>query len=209
MSPQSSERLRWLVSALVLVLVALFVLVFWQTSQADDNAAVLIERTSLPAARPSAVSVTPTPTPVQIAVDVIGAVQQAGVYYLPEPVRVAHAIEAAGGLAPHADRERINLAALVTDGQQLRVPEVGDAIETVAAAGTTPSHIDPEGRINVNTADTTTLERLPGIGPATAQAIISYREANGPFQTIDDLENVPRIGPVTIDKFRDQVTVGP
>lgn len=214
MSPKTSELLRWIISAM-LMLVALFVLVSWLKPSADDNAAVLIDGVAQTAMLPSATTVSlapvPTPTAVQIAIDVIGAVQQPGVYYLPERARVVDAIDAAGGLAPYADRDGINLAALVTDGQQLRVPEIGDATESAAVINDDGAltQNNASSLININTADTQTLEQLSGVGPVTAQAIIEYREANGPFQEIDDLENVSRIGPRTIDKFRDQVTVGP
>jgi competence protein ComEA len=183
---------------------------------ATNDAAILINgashvnRASQAPVQLSATSDVPPPTRDRIAVDVIGAVQQPGVYYVPKTARIADAVEAAGGLAPNADRERINLAATVKDGEQIRVPQVGAVAEADAPAGAVA--VQPAGTaglININTADAHKLEELPGIGPATAQAIIAYREANGPFKHIDELENVPRVGASTIDKFRDQVTVGP
>jgi competence protein ComEA len=114
-------------------------------------------------------------------------------------------VDAAGGLAPTADREQINMAAPVHDGEQVRVPNIGDQTNTTSD---TPAS-EESSLVNINTADAAALEALPGVDPATAAAIVQYREDNGPFTSIDELENVPRLGASTIDKFRDQVTVAP
>ncbi len=146
----------------------------------------------------------------QIAVDVIGAVAAPGIYRLQPTSRVDDAIMAAGGLAPDANRERINLAAPLEDGAQIRVPRVAEAAAAPAPGEQAPAPAqDIEGSIvNLNTADAATLEALPGIGPATAQAIIAYREANGPFASVDDLQNVKGIGPSLFGKLEGLVGVG-
>lgn len=144
-----------------------------------------------------------------IAVDVIGAVVAPGVYRLPSAGRVDDAITAAGGLAPDANRERVNLAAPLEDGAQLRVPRVDEAMDTAAPEmAAHPADQADGGLMDINTADAGTLEELPGVGPATAEAIVAYREANGPFRAVDDLQNVKGIGPSLFAKIVDLVTVG-
>jgi competence protein ComEA len=202
------ELVRWAASALAIVLVALIVLRPWQTAQGGDDAAALINSVAVAptsAALPSASVALPSASAAMVVVDVIGAVQQPGVYSLPDGARVAAAIEAAGGLAPTADREQVNLAAPVRDGEQVRVPDIGDQTDATmdAPAG------EGSALVDINTADAAALEALAGVGPATAQKIIAYREANGPFASIEDLDNVSGLGASTIDKFRDQVTVAP
>jgi len=206
----NKQHFRWAASAVVLALVALIVLRWWQPTQ-TDNAALLITGNDVPTtvASPSIVAApqaSPSASPEMVVVDVIGAVQAPGVYALPVGARTIAAVEAAGGLAPTADRERINLAAPVQDGAQVRVPDVGDNADAPSAA--LPGG-EAASLININTADAGVLEALPGVGPATAAAIVQYRDEHGPFSSIDDLENVPRLGPATVDKFRDQGTLGP
>ncbi len=199
-----SERFRWFLTAIVIALVVLIMLRSTADRPARDAATLLAAPTRTAdesAARPS-----PTPAP-RIAVDLIGAVAQPGVYYLHIGARVVDAVTAAGGLAPDADRERINLAQPLVDGQQIRVPRVGDdAPVLAAAAGDTSS---ATRLIDVNTAGSAELQTLPGIGPVTAQAIIDHRAQIGRFTRIEELEDVKGIGPSTIERLRDLVTVGP
>lgn len=151
---------------------------------------------------------TPTPTVALIGVDVIGAVQQPGVYFLVSTARVQDAVVAAGGLAPTADREAINLAAHLTDAQQLLIPHIGAARPSVAAAPAAASNGSTSALININTADATALAALPGIGAAMAERIIEYRVANGPFASVDDLQNVRGIGATLFAKLKDGATTG-
>ncbi|HEX6288472.1 MAG TPA: helix-hairpin-helix domain-containing protein [Herpetosiphonaceae bacterium] len=151
----------------------------------------------------------PQTTAARIGVDVIGAVQQPGVYYLDDPARIADAVAAAGGLAPDADRERINLAARVSDGQQIRVPRVGDDAQPSAAAEKSDRSPASSAAISINRADATTLAGLAGIGPTTAEAIVAYRTSNGPFKRIEDVQNVKGIGPALFSKIKDHISVDP
>jgi len=145
----------------------------------------------------------PTAEPPPLQVYVTGAVARPDVYPLPQGSIVKDALLAAGGPAPDADLERINLAAPLAGGQQVYVPRQGEAASPVLPMR---SETAGDGLINVNTAGTSLLESLPGIGPTLAQHIVEYRDANGPFQSVDDLVAVPGIGPATLEKFRDLIT---
>lgn len=206
---QKNTTLRWTMTAIFVVLVALIVLTFASRSSSPDQAASLIkvnaaQRLIVPTA--SAAVVTPSPV-VRIAVDVIGAIQQPGVYYLEPTARINDVVLAAGGLAPDANRDAINLAALVVDGQQIRVPRIDDVGQPAVSeptVGATQARL-----INLNSADAVALDSLSGIGPATAQAIIEHRASNGPFKQIDDIQNVKGIGPSVFAKIKEHITVEP
>jgi competence protein ComEA len=203
------ERMRWLASAAVVVLVVLILLTsFFKTNTAADaTLLVKADNQAAPSASPAMIpSATPTPGS-RIGVDVIGAVQQPGVYYLESPARIADAIEAAGGFAPDADREKINLASHLTDGQQVRVPRVGELAQTEPDSASAAESAD--STVNINQADAAILDTLDGIGPATAEAIVEYRMSSGPFKQIEDIQDVKGIGPALFSKIKDQITVGP
>lgn len=155
-----------------------------------------------------AVILRPAPTERPLIVHITGAVPRPGVYALPKNARVQDAIAAAGGFLADAEKSQINLAALLEDGEKLDVPFLEGAIPVVATPGPTVVAVTTE-LININTASAAELETLPGIGPSLAQRIIEYREQNGPFATIEDLDNVSGIGLGLIERFRDQVTVEP
>jgi competence protein ComEA len=150
----------------------------------------------------------PTATPVPILVDVAGEVRKPGVYEFTEGDRVIDAIQAAGGATAKANLEALNLAAPVQDGVQVLVPAkvpVSDSAPP-GTAGTSPG-APGATLVNINTASATELETLPGIGEVLSQAIVDYRTQNGPFASVDDLENVSGIGPSILDDVRDSVTV--
>ena len=138
-----------------------------------------------------------------VVVHVAGAVRAPGVHVLVEGDRVIDAIAAAGGETPGADIQVLNLAAPVVDGQRIHVPLEGEApeVDPGGPAGTAT------GPIDINRAPAEVLETLPGIGPATAAAIIDDRTRNGPSATVDDLDRVSGIGPATLSRLRDLVTV--
>lgn len=130
-----------------------------------------------------------------IFVHVLGQVEHPGLYELREGDRVVDAIAAAGGLTDAADPAGINLARLVTDGEQLAVPAVGEV--PASAPGTAA-----DGRVDLNTADVATLDTLPRIGPAMAQRIVDWRETNGPIRSVEDLLAVSGIGEKTVEALR-------
>ena len=148
---------------------------------------------------------TSTTTTGPVVVHVAGAVVVPGVHQLPPGSRVVDAVEASGGLAPDADPGAVNLAAVLVDGSQVYVPRVGEV-----PPGPAPSAGGGEeasGPIDVNTADAALLETLPGVGPATAAAIIDHRERNGPFASVEGLLDVRGIGEAKLAALRDLVRV--
>ncbi len=150
-----------------------------------------------------------TAVPATIVVHVAGAVASPGVYQLPGGARVVDAVAAAGGAAGQARTDAVNLAAPLHDGDRVYVPTVDEASPPpagVSGAAGAPAAAGPVGPIDLNTATVDELDRLPGVGPATAAAIVAYREAHGPFASVDALAEVRGIGPAKIDAIRELVT---
>jgi competence protein ComEA len=135
----------------------------------------------------------------RVLVDVSGAVRHPGVYKLPTGSRVNDALLKAGGATKRADITLVNRATPLTDGQQVLVPEKVTAA-TAASGGSTPA-----APIHLNSATLEQLDQLPGVGPATAQHIVDYRTANGPFRSVDELDSVSGIGPAKLAELRDLV----
>ena len=163
-----------------------------------------------------------------IYVDVCGAVANPGVFQLAAGSRVFQAIEAAGGYLPEAALTCVNRAGVLTDGQQLYIltqeemerqgldpAEMSGASDgqMTGSAGTgqntgMTAQVQQDNRININTADEAQLTTLTGIGATRAQAIIAYREENGPFAAIEDIMNVQGIKEGTFAKIKDEIVVG-
>jgi competence protein ComEA len=135
------------------------------------------------------------------SVHVSGWVVSPGVVEIPEGSIVADAVTAAGGARSGAGLEAINLAAPVMAGDQVVVPGPGEVNVTGSVAGTS------DGHISLNGADATQLQDLPGVGTVLAERIVAYRDANGPFQTVEDLLDVPGIGEAKLAAMRDLVSV--
>ncbi|HEV2728100.1 MAG TPA: ComEA family DNA-binding protein [Solirubrobacterales bacterium] len=129
-----------------------------------------------------------------LVVHVAGAVRRPGVYRMPVGSRVDDAVSRAGGAAPRAELEAVNLAAKLADGQQVVVPE--RAPGGVAVAGVA------EGPISLGTATVEQLEGIDGIGPVTAGAIVEFRDEHGGLSSVEQLDQVPGIGPATMDSLR-------
>jgi competence protein ComEA len=133
----------------------------------------------------------------EVVVDVTGAVRDPGVYRMPAGSRVDDAVTRAGGAAPGAELEAINLAARLADGQQVVVPKRvpgGAAVTGVTGVA--------EGPISLGTATVEQLEEIEGIGPVTAGDIVEFRDEHGGLSSIDQLDQVPGIGPATMDSLR-------
>lgn len=160
----------------------------------------------------------PTPSPLTLSqqpasgqllvVHVAGSVQQPGVYELEEGSRVHQALEAAGGPLEGADLAAINQAALLSDGQFIYLPALGEQL----GDGPTGQLGSPSGPatgslVNINQASAEQLQTLPKVGPVTAGAIIQWRQEHGGFKSLDELEQVPGIGPATLEAIRPLVTL--
>ena len=141
--------------------------------------------------------------PETIQVHVAGAVVRPGLYRLDAGSRVADAVTAAGGATVDGNLDGVNLAAPVADGERVLVPALGEAVGPTGAEESTGG----SGPVRVNTADVATLDRLPGVGPATAAAIVEHRERHGPFERVEQLLDVPGIGPAKLDGLRSEVVV--
>ena len=169
-----------------------------------------------------------TPTSTEIVVHVSGAVAHPGLVTLTVPARVNDAVLAAGGLAKNALPETVNLAEPITDGTHIHIPVAGDESDATANNAFSGSAIQNPGinngsavqstgadngsaqniaQININTATQSELENIPGVGPVTAAAIITWREENGNFSTVDQLLEVSGIGEKTLETMRSSVTV--
>lgn len=141
-----------------------------------------------------------------IYVDIKGSVIQPGVYKLKTGARLFQVIEYAGGFLDDANTETLNLSLLLTDQMMVYIPSIYDvSIEEPVDTGT--SEIPVNDLININTADQSTLETLPGIGPSTATSIIEYRLLNGDFKDIEDIMNVSGIGTQTYENIKSLITV--
>jgi competence protein ComEA len=156
-------------------------------------------------------------TGVAVAVHVAGAVARPGLYHLPGGSRVADAVARAGGKVPGADLDRLNLAARLVDGQKVLVTRRGEPApsELVGTGGGgaqggvagEPAGAGPAAPIDLNTADLAALDSLPGIGPATARAILEERARRGGFRSTRDLLRVPGIGDGRFARLKDLVRV--
>jgi competence protein ComEA len=158
------------------------------------------------------------PTPSLVIVQVSGAVLNPGLVSLPRQSRVQNAIDAAGGFSADADRDSLNLAARVNDGDKITVFSISMR-STQAAAAATGTSQDSKGKIilttptpdfpvNINTASIQELQNLPNIGLTKAEAIVNYRQQHGSFKKVEDIQNVAGIGASTFEKIKEFITVG-
>ncbi len=143
------------------------------------------------------------PSGEELYVHVLGAVEKPGLYVLDLEARVVDAVAAAGGTTADADLTAVNLARVVDDGEQIVVPVAGATSDVPGGEAPPPG----DDRVDLNTADQAALETLPRIGPALAERIISWREENGRFASVDDLLAVPGIGEKLLAGVRDGVRV--
>ncbi|MFX3616026.1 MAG: helix-hairpin-helix domain-containing protein [Sporolactobacillus sp.] len=153
----------------------------------------------------------------EIIIDIKGAIKKPGIYRLQPDDRVSDAIDQAGGFTRKADQDKINLAQKVKDEMVLYVPEKGEKPSEYPVTGSQQAGVaggenssgstSEEPMVNINTADETGLQELPGIGPAKAQAILQYREQHGEFKTVDELTNVSGIGDKSLEKMKPSATV--
>lgn len=189
-------------------------------SSGDDATATVPPQIASSAVQANTAVPVARPAPTRLVVYVCGLVKHPGVYEMAPGSRVGDGIDRAGGALADADLEQLNLAEPLADAMKVDVPHKGehlafatalDAPPVSAAVGGTRRHAHRSGRsshklqpgqtLDVNTASETELTQLPGVGPSLAGRIVEYRAANGPFQSIDDLQNVSGIGPSKLDKM--------
>ncbi|MEO7005784.1 MAG: helix-hairpin-helix domain-containing protein [Terrimesophilobacter sp.] len=207
------SRLRVGIGAAIVLLiaglgVAVLVTAFSSAGVARTIAPVAsLPDTAPPGSAPSRSTGTARGSSVALFVHILGAVAKPGLYQLHDGDRAVDAVAAAGGFTAEADRGQLNLARLVSDGEQIYVPQVGEARAgppgSSAAGGDGPIG----GKVNINTGSESDLETLPRVGPAMAKRIIAWREANGRFVTVEDLMGVTGIGEKTFAGLKDLVTV--
>jgi competence protein ComEA len=224
------ERRSWQTTALMVAALAVILVVGlrWTGGEAAGGAAAEADAIAIdePAATAGATqgptadpdpeaSTSPAGSAPGLLVHVAGAVRRPGVYSLPQGARIHEAVEKAGGATRRADLSGLNLAAKVEDGRQIVVPRRGRSGGAPAAAGAagtgTPAAgtgATPAGPIDLNTATAEQLDTLAGVGPATAQKILAYREEHGGFRTVEELDQIPGIGEKRLASLRDQVRVG-
>ena len=201
------------VAALIIVVVLIAAVGVWRHAASRERAQALAQSSSEREESGSApVAVGPSPSPSapasasageradDVVVYVSGAVASPGVLTLPAHSRVIDAITAAGGAMPEADLESINLARILVDGEQIRVGVVGESPPPASSAAGSTAGTGTCVRLATATEDE--LQTLPGIGPALATRIISYRATHPRLSTVEELDDVPGIGPSLIEKIR-------
>ena len=156
-----------------------------------------------------------------IVVHITGEVKKEGVIYLKKGARIVDAIKQAGGETKEADLSQVNLAYELQDGQKIYIPNKNEKIsqyiigingetmnDSSASTGSESTSYNKEGtKVNINTANQSELDSLPGIGPALAQRIIDFREENGNFNSIEDIQNVKGIGDSKYENIKDKIVV--
>ena len=149
----------------------------------------------------------------EIVVHITGAIKQEGVYKLEENSRVTDIVELAGGLREDADMSKINLALILEDGMKINIPSINENLEESEdkvvenTIDINKSENNKTKKININTASKEELDTLPGIGEATAQKIIEYRNKNGKFSNIEEIKEVSGIGDSKFEKIKDYIKV--
>ena len=190
--PELAFTRRQIAATAALLLVAIFL------------ASRLLFRADAPAAPPipTAAATTSASTVGPIVVDVVGAVLRPGLYRLPHGARVADAVAKAGGPSAKAQVELVNLAATISDGEQIVVPRRGE--EPAGGVGAALPGAT-SGPVHLNSATLEQLDSLPGVGPVTAQKILDYRQQHGAFNSVEELDAVPGIGPARLEQLKDLV----
>ncbi|ASW52353.2 helix-hairpin-helix domain-containing protein [Streptococcus suis] len=208
------KEYKWQIAlpAVAGLLMATF-LIFSQPAKSDQTGLTdfpQTEQTSSGQEQTEETSTEASEEPIQLVIDIKGAVVKPGLYTLEADARVNDAVEAAGGLTSQADPKSINLAQKLSDEAVVYVASKDENISVVAST-TASSAMSQEEKstslVNLNTATEADLQTISGIGAKRAADIIAYREANGGFKSVDDLNNVSGIGDKTMESIRPYVTV--
>ena len=200
-----NQSLRYIIMSGLVLLLVISVFFLYTTNKEED---VLWEIAPSTSDEEIAVEVSESTMPTtEILVDIKGAIQQPGVYHLPSDARLHELILAAGGFTKEAEERQLNLAEKLSDQQMIYVPSKEEVDFSVELPQLNQEGNAETGLINLNTATLLQLQELPGIGPAKAQAIITYREENGLFKTVEDLLNISGFGEKTLEKLRAMITL--
>ena len=224
----ANKKTYWMAGAVALVLIVFFLLprhIFGLPQVALSQGGGPVSEATVPAQilsdQPGAVQA-PVPAPTDVAVYVCGDVRRPGVYALSSKLRVTDAIKKAGGALTDADLDQLNLAQPLVDAMKIEVPKQGQVLASASGlapaggldgngmrrgrhSGRSSHKLQPGQTLDVNTATESELTALPGVGPGLARRIVEYRAANGPFQSVDDLQNVSGIGPSKFDRMQPYV----
>lgn len=189
----AKQRKLLFLFAIILIIISSSLYRHWQ-----KNSAPSIVMSDVPQ------SVMPAQHKKLATVYISGAVLKPGVITVSDGARVIEVIDLAGGLAQGADVSKLNLAQSVKDGMHINVPGSLGPFRTTSYSHSTKQ---AGNKVNINTADKTELDKLPGIGPTLAQRILDYREENGPFKNINDLKKVKGMSQSRFDKLKEMITI--
>ncbi len=179
----------------------------WSLVRPADPGAEATLGTLAPSTSVDVSSASTPPTPgASIVVHVAGAVRTPGVYELVPGDRVVDAVAAAGGALGRAATDAVNLAAVVSDGERVYLPAIGEIVPSVTLSSAGGAPAGAESPLDINAATAEQLDALPGVGPSTAAAIVARRDEIGRFVGYDDLLSVPGIGPAKVDALRGLIT---
>ena len=194
-------------------------LVFYQTTQiqkmddSKENTQFFQEEAQTSQVSESSLHETTQAAVETIAVYLCGEVCKPGVYVLQAGSRLYQAVEEAGGLTANAQAEAVNLARILADSEQIYIPNISESIDqienetqTVISSAAVSSELS-DGLLNINQASESDLMQLPGIGQVKAAAIVTYRNSNGPFSSIEEIKNVPGIKEAAFEKIKGMITV--
>lgn len=182
-----------------ILIAAVLATLFFTRKPAQPQTAPLV-----PVSAPTSPTASASPSPSgEVVVEVAGKVRRPMVVTLPKGARVMDALDAAGGAKPGVDTTDQNLARVLVDGEQIRI-----GLAPATAQPVTGSSTGTTSLININTADLTVLQEIPGVGPVLAQRIITYREQNGGFTSVEQLTEVSGIGEATFAQMQPLITVG-
>ena len=198
------QKIFLIMGVLILVLSGLLVFQGYQARQAKYASPVITEKQVWESGKAEA-SNEPSLSRTFIKVYVTGQVRHPGVITLQEGDRVTDAIDLAGGCLPEADLNGINMALRVKDEGMYYVPSIGEEIPGDVQANISGEESD--GKVNINIADQSLLETLPGIGPSKSQKILEYREKNGNFNSIEEIMNIAGIAEKTFESLKDFITI--
>lgn len=199
------ERLKKFLPLILATLATVFVLAIY-FSQSNNEQADAWEENESAFQQATEDSEKTTEETGKIIVDIKGEINKPGVYELEGDARVKEVILEAGGLTKQAEEKQLNLAEKLQDQQMIYIPNKEEA-EEMEIDGDKEAEDNNEDMIDINAADINELQKISGVGPAKAQAIVDYREENGAFESVDELNEISGFGEKTVEKLRDSIKI--